>query len=169
MKKSIFGFALLARSHSLIFGRAKSRGSRTVQLLLEETIKFREIAILLSALIASVMVTHNADAQPIPIPDTMTDTATTVTAGTAQANAPIATQGLTSLNVNGGRVVFDVNNQVYWLADANFAARTEGQNIQREMGITTINPNGTMDYETAQAWVQALNQVQWNGCTHAPG
>ncbi len=104
------------------------------------SMKFRKIAILVSALIASVMVTHNAHAQPI------------------------ATQGLTPLHVNGGEVVFDINNQVYWLADANFAASAEGQKIQQEMGITTILPNGAMDYPTAQAWVQALNQVQWNGC-----
>jgi hypothetical protein len=126
--------------------------------------KVRKIAILLSALIAGVMVAHNAHAEPIPIPDRMTDSSSTLTGGMAEANAPIRTQGLTALNVNGGQVVFDMNNQVYWLADANFAASSEGQKIQGETGITTINPNGTMDYLTALAWVQALNHVKWNGC-----
>ncbi len=100
----------------------------------------RSIAILLSALILNVTIMQNAHAQSI------------------------LTQGLTPLHVNGGEVVFDINNQVYWLADANFAASPEGQIIQQEMGVTTILPNGAMDYPTAQAWVQALNQVQWNGC-----
>ena len=126
--------------------------------------KFTKIAILLSALIASMMLAHNAHAEPIPIPNRITDSSSTLTGGTAQANAPIATQGLTALNVNGGQVVFDINNQVYWLADANFAASSEGQKIQGEMGVSGINPNGTMDYKTAQAWVTALNQVKWNGC-----
>jgi hypothetical protein len=116
-------------------------------------------------LIASVMVAHHAHAEPIPVPGSVTASSTTPAAGTAQANAPVATQGLTALHVNGGQVVFDQNNQVYWLADANFAASPEGQQIQAEMGVSGINPNGTMDYRTAQAWVDALNKVQWNGCT----
>src|SRR5438552_10450536 len=130
----------------------------------EETMKFTNIAILLSALIASVMLAHNADAEPIHIPDRMTDSSSTLTEETPRANAPISTQGLTPLNVNGGQVVFDIKNQVYWLADANFAASSEGQKIQGEMAVSGINPNGTMDYKTAQAWVTALNQVKWNGC-----
>ncbi len=126
--------------------------------------KDRKTTILLSALIVSVMLAHNAHAQSISIPDTMTDSSATLTASAANAGPPITTQSLTALNVNGGQVVLDVNNQVYWLADANFATSPEGRKIQAAMGITTINPNGSMDYLTALAWVQALNNVKWNGC-----
>jgi hypothetical protein len=126
--------------------------------------EFIRIVILLLVLISCLFTLPSAYGEPIPTPDKMTDSSSTVTAGTVQANLPITTQGLTALKVNGGEVVFDVSNQAYWLADANFAASSEGQKIQAEMGITTINANGTMDYLTALAWVQALNQVKWNGC-----
>jgi hypothetical protein len=58
---------------------------------------------------------------------------------------------------NGGQIVYDSNNRVYWLADANFAASAEGQKIAQEMGVGGIGANGTMDYPTAQQWVKALN------------
>ncbi len=55
------------------------------------------------------------------------------------------------------RVVYDANQGVCWLADANFAAHEEGKKIQAEMGVTDIQANGMMDYPTAQSWVAALN------------
>jgi hypothetical protein len=80
---------------------------------------------------------------------------------------PITTRGLAVVDENGGQVVYDSNNRVYWLADANFAASPEGRKIQGEMGVTGIGPNGTMDYPTAQKWVHALNAydhgVGWLG------
>lgn len=83
------------------------------------------------------------------------------------SNRPVKTRGLTVVDENGGQVVFDSNNQVYWLVDANFAASPDGRKIQQEMGLSGIGPNGTMDYPTAQKWVQALNAynqgVGWLG------
>jgi len=73
----------------------------------------------------------------------------------AQARPP-TTRGLTAQD--GGQIVHDSNNKVYWLADANFAASAEGQKIAREMGVSGIGANGTMDYPTAQQWVKALNR-----------
>jgi hypothetical protein len=87
----------------------------------------------------------------------------------AEASPPVAlpTHGLTL--VNG--VVQDSNQNVYWLAEANLAATPEGQAIWAQMNnpaagldLSGINPNGTMDFPTARSWVQALNQVSWNGC-----
>lgn len=72
-------------------------------------------------------------------------------------NRPITTRGLTLVEESGAQIVYDTNNRVYWLADANFAASPEGRKIQTELGITGISPNGAMDYPTAQKWVQALN------------
>ena len=76
---------------------------------------------------------------------------------------PLMSRGLTTQD--GGQVVYDANNKVYWLADANFAAGPEGQKIAREMGVSEIGPNGTMDYPTAQHWVKALNRYKggWLG------
>ncbi len=73
----------------------------------------------------------------------------------AQARPPM-TRGLTAQD--GGQIVYDSNNRVYWLADANFAASAEGQKIAREMGVSGIGANGTMDYPTALQWVKALNR-----------
>ena len=123
----------------------------------------RGFAILLAVLFSSLLAVPYAHTETTTVPEAMTDSAATA-AGTVQGSAPIVAEGLITLYVNGGSVVFDKSNCVFWLADANFAASKEGQNIQREMGITTINPDGTMDYETAKAWVHALNHVPWNGC-----
>src|SRR5579872_1980437 len=83
------------------------------------------------------------------------------------SNRAITPRGLTVVDENGGQVVYDSDNQVYWLADANFAVSPEGRKIQQEMGVSGIGPNGTMDYPTAQRWVQALNTynhvVGWLG------
>jgi len=54
-------------------------------------------------------------------------------------------------------IVYDANQGVCWLADANFAASEEGKRIQGEMGVTGVQDNGMMDYPTAQVWVAALN------------
>ena len=73
--------------------------------------------------------------------------------GIEPGTAAQATRGL--IPVDGGRIVYDANQHVYWLADANLAgdARTRA-----ELGFTAgINPDGTMDYPTALHWVDALN------------
>lgn len=66
------------------------------------------------------------------------------------------TKGLTTQD--GGQIVYDSNNRVIWLADANFAASEEGRKIAREMGVSGIGQNVTMDYTTAKEWVSALNR-----------
>jgi hypothetical protein len=70
----------------------------------------------------------------------------------------LAGQGLELMTVNGGEVVYDTNNQVYWLADANLAAT-------QLFGISGIDPNGAMDYPTAKKWVAALNAQRYLGHT----
>jgi hypothetical protein len=53
-----------------------------------------------------------------------------------------------------GRVVYDANQGVCWLADANLAG---DPGVQAALGVAGINPNGTMDFSTALNWVAALN------------
>lgn len=56
-----------------------------------------------------------------------------------------------------GFLVYDSNQGVCWLMDANLA----GNPVIREiLGVTGINPDGTMDYPTAVNWVNALNQFE---------
>ncbi len=55
-----------------------------------------------------------------------------------------------------GQVVYDANQNVYWLADANLAGDPVVRARLGAVGLP-INPNGTMDYATAQAWVTLLN------------
>jgi hypothetical protein len=69
-----------------------------------------------------------------------------------RANGPIGTSGLTP--AGDGKLVFDSNQKVYWLADANLAADPQ---VRAEMGVAGIDPNGAMSYPTAQKWVAALN------------
>ena len=66
----------------------------------------------------------------------------------------IQTSGLTPMD--NGQIVYDANpnQQVYWLANANLAG---DPTIRTQMGVAGINPNGTMDFSTAQLWVHALN------------
>ncbi len=52
------------------------------------------------------------------------------------------------------QTVYDPDQRVYWLADANLAGNTT---IRAQLGVTGIDPNGTMDYQTALDWVNALN------------
>lgn len=68
------------------------------------------------------------------------------------ASAPIHTQGLTPADF--GTIVYDSNQRVCWLADANLAANPV---IRAQLGVAGINPDGTMDYPTALKWVDALN------------
>ena len=51
-------------------------------------------------------------------------------------------------------MVYDQNQGVCWLANANLAGNP---NIVATMGVANINPNGSMDYATALNWVAALN------------
>lgn len=78
--------------------------------------------------------------------------------GSGQKKHPLrggkgGTQGLQPMD--SGQIVYDSNQNVYWLADANLAGNSE---MRKMLGATLkINPDGTMDYQTALEWVQALN------------
>jgi hypothetical protein len=70
------------------------------------------------------------------------------------ASPTIQTVGLTP--VANGQLVYDANQQVYWLANANLAGDPA---IRATLGITGINPSGTMTFTTALQWVNALNHA----------
>ena len=52
-----------------------------------------------------------------------------------------------------GMTVYDAHLHVTWLANANLAGTPEGA----QFGVANITPNGAMDFNTALAWVDALN------------
>ncbi len=62
-----------------------------------------------------------------------------------------------------GQTVYDGHLHARWLADFNLAARPAGVVIASVAGITTITPGGSMDYETAVKWVNALNTLELIG------
>src|SRR5579871_217931 len=75
----------------------------------------------------------------------------------AQNNACQTTQPVSTLGsspVANAPIVYDPNQSVCWLANANLAGDAS---MQSTLGVTGINPNGTMDYATALKWVAALN------------
>jgi hypothetical protein len=51
-------------------------------------------------------------------------------------------------------VVYDADQGLCWLADANLAGDPD---VRAQMNVSGINSNGTMDWETALHWVDALN------------
>ena len=61
--------------------------------------------------------------------------------------------------------VYDDHLQVRWLANANLAGTSEGVSIASAAGITTITPGGSMDYNTALQWVNALNGMNVSGAS----
>ena len=65
---------------------------------------------------------------------------------------PVATLGSTP--VPQAPIVYDPNQNVCWLANANLAGDPA---VRTDLGVTGIFPNGSMDYPTAQKWVAALN------------
>jgi hypothetical protein len=67
------------------------------------------------------------------------------------------TQGL--FPVGDGTIVYDANQQVCWLANANLASNTIARAV---LGVPGIKPDGTMDYATALLWVAALNGYNHN-------
>ncbi len=58
--------------------------------------------------------------------------------------------------VQPGTIVYDSRQGVCWLADANLAGKPKMRAQFPVPGF--INPNGTMEFNTAQSWVAALNQ-----------
>jgi hypothetical protein len=85
-----------------------------------------------------------------PLPDAGT---ISLTDPSDQAIPPIRMNGITT--ADSGMVVYDSNQGVCWLADANLAATPE---IRALLGVTGINPDGTMTYAVALNWVNALNR-----------
>jgi hypothetical protein len=53
-----------------------------------------------------------------------------------------------------GTIVYDPNQGVFWLADANLAGNSA---MRANLGVAGISPNGSMNFVTAQKWVAALN------------
>jgi hypothetical protein len=93
---------------------------------------------------------------PAPIPAQSTSTPQTVPPTSTFTLAytrilPTITPTVDPLNV---QTIYDPNQQVYWLADANLAGNAT---LRAQLGVTGINPNGTMNYQTALKWVNALN------------
>jgi hypothetical protein len=74
-------------------------------------------------------------------------------AGSMDTPAPIQTQGLTP--VDRDLIVYDSNQGICWLADANLAGNAL---IRQQMGVAGVTPDGVMDYATALKWVDALNK-----------
>jgi len=64
-----------------------------------------------------------------------------------------------------GTTVYDTVNNVTWLANADLAATNRfGLPVCTGSGTQTcINPSGAMNYQTARAWVQAMNAANYLG------
>ncbi len=97
-----------------------------------------------------VLAMNKSDQDPEPT-TTMTDPSQR-----AQQSASSITQTFGLTLTDGGQLVYDANQQVYWLANANLAA---DPTIRATLGVTGINPNGAMTYTTALQWVDALNHA----------
>jgi len=69
-----------------------------------------------------------------------------------RTSQPVSILGSTP--VPQAQIVYDPNQSVCWLANADLAGDPE---MRKAFGVNGINPNGTMDYVTAQKWVAALN------------
>jgi hypothetical protein len=79
----------------------------------------------------------------------------------AQNNACQTTQPVSILGstpVAQATIIYDPNQGVCWLANANLAASA---GMQASSNVTGINPNGSMDYPTALKWVAALNAYNY--------
>ncbi len=70
---------------------------------------------------------------------------------------PFVTQGL--YPAGDGAIVYDSNQGVCWLAEANLASNTA---VRSALGVPGIEPNGTMNYATALLWVAAMNSYNHN-------
>ena len=80
-----------------------------------------------------------------------------MTSAFAQANPCRTTQPVSTLGstpVPQAAIVYDPNQNVCWLANADLAGDPA---MRTALGVTGIFPNGSMDDPTAQKWVAALN------------
>lgn len=67
------------------------------------------------------------------------------------------------LIVQANGTVYDTNQNVTWLADANLAVGPEGQAILKAARIISVAPSGIMDYPTALRFVRAMNTIPCQG------
>ncbi len=58
-----------------------------------------------------------------------------------------------------GKTVYDTVKQKTWLANANLAAT-------QKFGVSGINPDGSMSWDTAQRWIAAMNAANYLGSKH---
>jgi uncharacterized protein (TIGR03437 family) len=67
-----------------------------------------------------------------------------------------------------GITVYDTVNNISWLADANLAATNRfGLPVCNASGAQPcVNPSGSMGYQAAAAWVQAMNAANYLGHTN---
>jgi hypothetical protein len=67
-----------------------------------------------------------------------------------------------------GITVYDTLNNISWLADANLAAANRfGLPVCTASGAEPcVNPSGSMSYQSAAAWVQAMNATNYLGHTN---
>jgi hypothetical protein len=65
------------------------------------------------------------------------------------------------------QILHDTALDVYWLADANLAARIYPDGTPKPtwntFGVRNISPNGLMSYDTAIAWIKAMNEHDYLG------
>ena len=106
--------------------------------------------VFISGVVSTAVGQNESNSNPCKVPKSTVDQLSA--AASQEVSQPITTHGLTP--VGRGQIVYDSNQGVCWLADANLA----GNPVARQMlGVTGINPDGTMDYPTALNWVNALN------------
>ena len=74
--------------------------------------------------------------------------------GSGTALAPAARARLVA--TDSGLLVYDAALNAYWLADANLAAT-------RSFGVTGIDSDGSMSWNTAMNWVAAMNDSNYLG------
>jgi hypothetical protein len=60
------------------------------------------------------------------------------------------------LVIRGGGLVYDTDTNLTWLQDANLAATND-------FGVAGVNADGSMDWETANLWVGAMNAEKYFG------
>lgn len=75
--------------------------------------------------------------------------------------APTANATLFYRSLGGGvdNALYDDELDITWLRDANLAATNT-------FGVNTVNPNGTMNWAEANAWINAMNAAAYLGQTN---
>lgn len=89
-----------------------------------------------------------------PAPDTM-------------PTGPVPPTNPSLVPIQKGQILHDTALDVYWLADANLAATIYPDGTPKTtwntFGVPNISPNGLMSYDTAIAWIQAMNEQDYLG------